>query len=201
MLGGRSVKKKYKISAMPDPEVIQKKLIVIQKDTQVYLENHTGYQLENLNPLRAFLNCILCEKFNLSINPAHEGGVTGENVEFVNMQPVGLKHDLVSPLSNEGKRILAFYKELLTNAVAVGHLGKPYPYLYFTEKDRKYFSNKGWVLNYLVWGVLLGVEIKEQGVNEKPQFMHTVMQRISREMDSLFAPHVVGVMNYLGVTH
>ncbi len=176
-----------------DYQKIQKKFVIGRTTDSIYLVNNTGYEMKNLNLLRSFLNCALCEQFGLTICPAHEGGVMGDKLELVNMSPLGLKNNLIGPPTSKAKEVLAFYENLLTKIVIEGAGGGEYPCLLFTELKPGEGSLEV-VLRRIHASFLCSFSSEnENAIN----LLLRTMERILKESRSLLAPHVVGVINYV----
>ncbi|MDQ5971590.1 MAG: hypothetical protein QG566_536 [Patescibacteria group bacterium] len=146
----------------------------------------------------AFFNCTLMEKFDLSVCPAHQGGVLGEDVELINCEPLGLQNNL-NHLSPKTKKILEYYERMLNKYLVYGITGCYMPYVLFDSKKKEYdnfFLNSSYLFKYFNLGLMeLEAELdKNKSFDERQIFSKDVFKRLIIETEpSLMSPYLTGI--------
>lgn len=175
----------------------KKPLFSVIQRYQSVLVNSDGAKLRHPNMFVGILNCTLMEKFSLYVCPAHEGGVYGEEVELVNLGPIGLRNNL-NYLSAKAQKVLNYYEKLLQEFFSKGVLTCPSPcYLFDADNvsHANYFLKIENFANYIT-KILIQVEAEadnKKSFLERFRFSQSVLRRFQKETElSLLSPYLTG---------
>lgn len=173
------------------------KAFSISKEREAVSLNCNGISLRGAPFFVAVLNCTLMEKFNLTVCPAHQGGIMGEKLELINYGQIGLKNNINS-ISSKATHVLNYYEKLLHLCFVEGMLG-PMPNFLFDSRNKKYqdyFQNHKFIYTYLS-SIIIFVEKGENPGkydNYYLNFATSVFERVSKEMQpSLMQPYLLGI--------